>query len=123
MSLWDERGGSSWKPFIGEQVVASWPRMVSGRPNHVAKAPPFYPKGAVVELKREIVEKKGGKEGEGGWPATNLWLTGQSLASTQTLLSSSTSYCSSHAHSTDQRHQKQTQFLSSFPFFLFIYLF
>jgi hypothetical protein len=42
----------------------------------VAKAPPFFPKGVVVELKREIVERKGGKEGEGGWPAINLWLTG-----------------------------------------------
>jgi hypothetical protein len=34
-------------PFIGE------PR--GGRPAHVAKAPPFCPKGVVVELKREIV--------------------------------------------------------------------
>jgi hypothetical protein len=49
--------------------------MVAGQPAHVAKAPPFYPKGVVVELKREIVEGKGGKEGEGDWPATNLWLT------------------------------------------------
>jgi hypothetical protein len=49
--------------------------MVAGWPAHVAKAPPFYPKGVVVELKREIVEGKGGKEGEGDWPATNLWLT------------------------------------------------
>jgi hypothetical protein len=23
------------------------------------------------------VEGRGGKEGEGGWPTTNLWLTGQ----------------------------------------------
>jgi hypothetical protein len=50
--------------------------MVAGRPAHVAKAPPFYPKGVVVELKSEIVEGKGGKEGEGGRPSTNLWLTG-----------------------------------------------
>jgi hypothetical protein len=49
--------------------------MVAGQLAHVAKAPPFYPKGVVVELKREIVEGKGGKEGEGDWPATNLWLT------------------------------------------------
>jgi hypothetical protein len=28
----------------------------------------------VVEVKREIVEGKEGKEGEGGRPATNLWL-------------------------------------------------
>jgi hypothetical protein len=35
----------------------------------VAIAPPLYPKGVVVEIKREIVEGKGGKEGEGGRPA------------------------------------------------------
>jgi hypothetical protein len=46
--------------------------MVAGQPAYVAKAPPFYPKGVVVELKREIVEGKGGKEGEGGRSATNL---------------------------------------------------
>jgi hypothetical protein len=37
---------------------------------------PFYSKGVVVELKREIVEGKGGKEGEGGRSTTNLWPTG-----------------------------------------------
>jgi hypothetical protein len=61
--------------------VASQPRMVAERPDHVAKAPPFYPKGAVVELKREIVEEKGGKQGEGGRPATNLWPTGHAWPS------------------------------------------
>jgi hypothetical protein len=35
--------------------------MVAGRPAQVAEAPQFYPKGVVVELKREIVEGKGGK--------------------------------------------------------------
>jgi hypothetical protein len=55
--------------------VAGQPRMVSGQPAYVTKAPPFYPKGVVVELKREIVDGKGGKEGEGGRPATNLWPT------------------------------------------------
>jgi hypothetical protein len=35
--------------------------MVTGQPAHVAKAPPFYAKGVVVELKREIVEGNGGK--------------------------------------------------------------
>jgi hypothetical protein len=30
----------------------------------------------VIELKREIVEGKGGKVGEGGRPATNPWPTG-----------------------------------------------
>jgi hypothetical protein len=44
-------------PFIGE------PR--GGRPAHVAIAPPLCSKGVVVKLKREIVEGKGGKEGEG----------------------------------------------------------
>jgi hypothetical protein len=43
--------------------------MVAGRLAHVAKAPPFCPKGVVVELKREIVEGNGEKEGEGGRPA------------------------------------------------------
>jgi hypothetical protein len=41
--------------------VVSQPRMVAGRLAHVAKAPPFCPKGVVVELKMEIVEGKGGK--------------------------------------------------------------
>jgi hypothetical protein len=54
--------------------------MVAGRPAHVTKAPPFYPKGAVVELKREIVEGIGGKEGEGGQPPTNLWSIGHALS-------------------------------------------
>jgi hypothetical protein len=45
---------------------------VAEGPAHVARAPPFYPKGVVVEIKREIVEWKGGKEGEGGRSATNL---------------------------------------------------
>jgi hypothetical protein len=56
--------------------VADQPRMVPGRPAHVASAPKLCPKGVVVELKREIVEGKGGKEGEGGRPTTNLWPTG-----------------------------------------------
>jgi hypothetical protein len=41
------------------------------------------------------------------------------LASTQSLHSSSTSSCSYHAHSTNQKHQKQSKFLSSFSKFLF----
>jgi hypothetical protein len=48
---------------------------VAGRPAHVASAPKLCPKGVVIELKGEIVEGKGGKEGEGGRPATNLLLT------------------------------------------------
>jgi hypothetical protein len=49
--------------------------MVAGRPAHVTIAPLLYPKGVVVELKREIVEEKGGNEGEGGWLITILWPT------------------------------------------------
>jgi hypothetical protein len=55
--------------------VAHQPRMVAERLAHVAKAPPSCPKGVVVELKMEIVEGNGGKEGEGGRSATNLWPT------------------------------------------------
>jgi hypothetical protein len=40
--------------------VPSRPRMVAERPAHVAKGPAFCPKGVVVELKREILEGKGG---------------------------------------------------------------
>jgi hypothetical protein len=86
--------------------VADRPRTVAARPAHVAIALLLCPKGVVVELKSEIVEGKGGKEGERGWPATILWPTGDALASTQFLLSSSTSSCSYHGHSTDQNHQK-----------------
>jgi hypothetical protein len=43
--------------------------MVAGRLAHVASAAKLSPKGVVVELKREIVEGKGEKEGEGGRPA------------------------------------------------------
>jgi hypothetical protein len=56
--------------------VAGRPRMVAGRPALVAIAPLLHPKGVVVELKREIVEGKGGREGEGGQLATILWLAG-----------------------------------------------
>jgi hypothetical protein len=49
--------------------------MVTGWPTHVASDPKLCPKGVVVEVKREIVERKGGEEGEGGRSATNLWLT------------------------------------------------
>jgi hypothetical protein len=80
--------------------------MVVERLAHVAIAHLLCAKGVVVDLRRKIVEGKGGKEGEGGRPATILWSTGHALASTQFLLSSSTSSCSYHAHSTDQKHQK-----------------
>jgi hypothetical protein len=45
---------------------------VAGRPAHVAKSPPICPQGAVVEIKRNIVEGKEGKRGEGGQPTINL---------------------------------------------------
>jgi hypothetical protein len=50
--------------------------MVAGWPVHVSIAPLLCPKGVVVELKGEIVEGKGRKEGEGGRPTTNLWPSG-----------------------------------------------
>jgi hypothetical protein len=53
--------------------------MVGGRAAHVASASKLCLKDVVVELKREIVEGKDGKEGEGGRPSTNLWLTGYAL--------------------------------------------
>jgi hypothetical protein len=46
--------------------VASRPRMLVGRLAHLTIAPLLCPNGVVVELKMEIVEGKGGKEGEGG---------------------------------------------------------
>jgi hypothetical protein len=62
-------------PFIGEPKGGR-PVKDSGRAAaHVASAPKLCPKGVVVELKREIVEGKGGKKGEGGRLATNLWPT------------------------------------------------
>jgi hypothetical protein len=56
--------------------VANRPRKEAGRPAHVAIAPLLYPKGVAVELTREIVEGKGGKEGEGGRSTTILWSIG-----------------------------------------------
>jgi hypothetical protein len=49
---------------------------VAGWSTQVASAPKLCPKGVVVEQKREIVDRKGGNEGEGGQPATNLWPIG-----------------------------------------------
>jgi hypothetical protein len=56
--------------------VAGRPSMVVGRLAHVAIAPLLCPKGVVVGLKRQIVEGKGRKEGEGARLANNLWPTG-----------------------------------------------
>jgi hypothetical protein len=50
--------------------------MLAGRPAHVAIAPLLCPKGVVDELKREMVDRKGGNEGKGGRPTTILWPTG-----------------------------------------------
>jgi hypothetical protein len=61
--------------------VAGRPRKVVGRLVHVAIAPTLCLKGVVVEIKREIVEGKGGKEGEGGRPVANLWQTGHAQPS------------------------------------------
>jgi hypothetical protein len=70
------------------------------------------------------VEGKVRKEGDGGQPAGPPPLADRScLASTEPLFSSSTSSCSYHAHSTEQKHQKQSEFLSSFFKVLFIYFF
>jgi hypothetical protein len=56
--------------------VASRPRMVAGQPAYVAIVPLLCHKGMVVEITREIVEGKRGKEGEGGRSAMILWPTG-----------------------------------------------
>jgi hypothetical protein len=45
---------------------------VTGRPAHVAIAPPLCTKVVVVELKRMLLEKKVGKDGVGGRPATHF---------------------------------------------------
>jgi hypothetical protein len=63
-------------PFIGEPRGGHPAKDGGCAASHVAIAPPLCPKCVVVELKREIVEGKGGKEGEGGRPITNLWPTG-----------------------------------------------
>jgi hypothetical protein len=45
------------------QGVADRPRKVAGWPAHVAIAPPLCPRVMVVQVKRKVVEKKGGN----GW--------------------------------------------------------
>jgi hypothetical protein len=79
---------------------------VARLPAHVAKSSLICPQGAVVEIKRKIVEGKEGKRG-GRWPIGHKSLVGwPHMASTQLPLSFFTTSCSSHAHSTDQKHQK-----------------
>jgi hypothetical protein len=52
--------------------VPGRPREVAGRPTHVAKAPPLFPKVVVVEVKERVVEEKSEKEGGDGRPATHF---------------------------------------------------
>jgi hypothetical protein len=49
---------------------------VAGHPVHVAKSSPICFHGAVIEIKRKIVEGKERKKWEGGRPAINLWSGG-----------------------------------------------
>jgi hypothetical protein len=62
-------------PFIGELRGGRSAKDGDREAAHVVVAPSLCPKGVAVELKREIVEGKGGKEGEGVQPSTNLWAT------------------------------------------------
>jgi hypothetical protein len=55
-------------PFIGEPR-GGWLAKAGGqvaRPAHVASAPKLCPKGAAVELKKEIVVGKGGRRWSAG---------------------------------------------------------
>jgi hypothetical protein len=93
-------------PFIGE-LRCGWPAKVGGRAASPCgqKLSNLSP-GAMVEIKRNIVEGKEGKRGE-RWPAGQKSLARQPhLASTQLPLSFFTTSCSFHAHSTDQKNQK-----------------
>jgi hypothetical protein len=45
---------------------------VVGRPAHVAKTPPSFPKVVVVEVKERVVEEKREKEGGHSQPATHF---------------------------------------------------
>jgi hypothetical protein len=75
VSLWDEGGGSPWQSFYrGAKVWPTGQGRWSGGPDHVAKSSPICPQGAVLEIKRKIVE---GKKGQGRRPAINHWPGGQ----------------------------------------------
>jgi hypothetical protein len=52
--------------------VADRPRKVAGRPAHVAKALPLFPKVVVVEVKDIVVEEKREKDGGDSQPATHF---------------------------------------------------
>jgi hypothetical protein len=89
----------------------------------VASAPKLCPKGVVVELKREIVEGKGGKEGEGGLPATNLWSTGHIWSALNPYF-----HCPLHLAPImltplTKNIKSKANFCHPFPKFFFIYLF
>jgi hypothetical protein len=62
-------------PFIGERRGGGLAKDGGQAASPCGHCPILCPKGVVVELKREIVEGRGGKEGEGGQPATILWPT------------------------------------------------
>jgi hypothetical protein len=103
--------------------VTSLPRMVAGRPAHVVSVFKLYPKGVVVELKREIVEGKGGKEGEGGRLATNLWPTGHVWPLLNLYFHPSLYLAPIMLTPLTKSIKSQANFFHPFPkFFLFIYL-
>jgi hypothetical protein len=52
--------------------VGGRPREVAGRPAHVAKAHPLFPKVVVVKVKERVVEQKREKEGGDGRQATHF---------------------------------------------------
>jgi hypothetical protein len=52
--------------------MAGRQREVAGRPAHVAKAPPLFPKVVVVEVKETVVEEKRENEGGDGRSATHF---------------------------------------------------
>jgi hypothetical protein len=94
---------------------------VAGWPAHVTKSSPICPQGAVVEIKRNILEGKEGKR-RGRWPAGHRYLAGwPHLASTQLPLSFFTTSFSSHAPLTKSIKSKVNS-LHLFPkFYLFLF--
>jgi hypothetical protein len=103
--------------------VAARLRMVARRLARVASASKLCPKGVVVELKRKIVEEKGGKEGEGGRPATNLWLTGHAWPSLNPYFHPPLHLAPIMLASLTKSIKSKANFFHPFPkFFLFIFL-
>jgi hypothetical protein len=90
----------------------------------VASAPKLYPKGVVVEQKREIVEGKGAKDGEGGQPATNLWPTGHAWPPLNPYFHPPLHLAPIMLTPLTKSIKSKANFFHPFPkFFLFIYLF